>query len=1304
MAELLRLHEGMAAGNSHVRDLRSMVKSSYECTWTRAEGQQDSADFLGALIHTLMDEAGDGGYELTHVLSLRKAQKDRCVHCKLVEVERPKENWNITMVPIQSTTLEGCFQSVLTGASYTRECPCSNSPTTFVQDISIDEHPVCMVVQLMRFEKNGANPRKIMQPVQVPLVWTPTDDSPTYHLRAATLHHGISPKGGHYTTLRLTPDGQAILVDDNECTRITSQAEIQDSLSTEAYLLYYDIEEQGASPSMKRMKAGHEAAPAPQPAVEGVKRNILSAAGDSLPKHQPAQGPPQAGTASSASTVQPLLAGAGAPPPIAAKDKFIQDLVNGNKHTQFKKMDQKSCEEYLGLLKVTPLAGGGEKGVRNQLHSCLTEEILAKVGRDLDKCNKILHHLGIPKLKVLPAAAAAATVSNDDTDTSPESDVASASAVNTSAQQPTANKDSTQEDLHQAPTQVNANSDELQAIIGPIKVLLAKENNNETLTAAERAQRSTLITRLVLNCPNVAVLKKFLLDQQGAEGNNKAPKPQNSINRLKDDIHKYVSGNSRALHTLMDIIVQHRELMEALDHLLAKATTSDLVRFLEAIDIKITNRATKRIKDLARKEVRKRPSTIEQLRAIVDCHIGSSGGGGSLTSPAVSTDTIGNDVLAQNVLDFDKLDANTTKQLALQLKCKKNQLKKKLLKRLVDQTSTARLKQLLHRSGFSPAKRIEEMKRQTVKIGLKNPSMLQKIVDASFGDHFHQQMASSSASASGQSFAQGSAGDSSMGEGGRTTSSSDSSSATLQNADYGLTIGQACRVLTEQPLASRTVEELEQLAQTIFQEAAAAAAPSQQATISTPAYHAMLCKRVNNGLAQIVVNNLSTDHKTYLLRLFKKKCVRNPEDMTKRLFTLVKSNRYALKRAVDLVSGGGIEEDDDDNVVPGLLGHDYHPDDLEDIQASQEVMEYIRLARMEGLRSNQFNMIPPSWPDSNPILLAGQQWSTTMTSLQLRTCSECLEKWIHPISPCAQKCPTCANDRSHPSTFSPANGMFPGVQPPALRALTLVEQLCIAQICPMMSVVLHPNQSTTLQGQVVSFYQGGVHQTAEVTVLPRRPDNLGLCLIRQQGSTRVHQLTASRQRIREALLWLKANNRFYANVTISEEALQLYPEAGGVVNDLMQLDHSVDDGHQLEASTGVLDPQAQAESYQSSMTMSNMDLPNMEQQLQEAVRASTGHASGSDASQANSPDTSQMGWRHQLDRESEEGFFTRCFPHLFPTGAGDITLPRLGRSPRNLLDWAAHLTRLELVEHEPNPFASDMRFVHTVTNIHLRCV
>ena len=125
------------------------------------------------------------------------------------------------------------------------------------------------------------------------------------------------------------------------------------------------------------------------------------------------------------------------------------------------------------------------------------------------------------------------------------------------------------------------------------------------------------------------------------------------------------------------------------------------------------------------------------------------------------------------------------------------------------------------------------------------------------------------------------------------------------------------------------------------------------------------------------------------------------------------------------------------------------------------------------------------------------------------------------------------------------------------------------------------------------------------------------------------------------------------------------------------------------------------------MTMSRMDVPSMDQQLQEAVR-SFSSSTASDASQTASPDTDTnnlvgaLGWRHQLDRESEEGFFTRCFPHLLPTGAGDITLPRMGKSPKSLLAWAAHLTRLELVENEPNPFASDMRFVHTVTNIHLR--
>ena len=66
-------------------------------------------------------------------------------------------------------------------------------------------------------------------------------------------------------------------------------------------------------------------------------------------------------------------------------------------------------------------------------------------------------------------------------------------------------------------------------------------------------------------------------------------------------------------------------------------------------------------------------------------------------------------------------------------------------------------------------------------------------------------------------------------------------------------------------------------------------------------------------------------------------------------------------------------------------------------------------------------------------------------------------------------------------------------------------------------------------------------------------------------------------------------------------------------------------------------------------------------------------------------------------------FFSKAFPHLFPTGAGDLTKYRLGKTP-SLLDYIRHLTRLDIEGEEVNRFAKEPRFILYCTNMYLRYV
>ena len=141
--------------------------------------------------------------------------------------------------------------------------------------------------------------------------------------------------------------------------------------------------------------------------------------------------------------------------------------------------------------------------------------------------------------------------------------------------------------------------------------------------------------------------------------------------------------------------------------------------------------------------------------------------------------------------------------------------------------------------------------------------------------------------------------------------------------------------------------------------------------------------------------------------------------------------------------------------------------------------------------------------------------------------------------------------------------------------------------------------------------------------------------------------------------------------------------------------------------------------YQSSMSMAKVQGLTEREKLLEAVRqastqqqdqgaadaaAPSSSLSSSQPQQPDNDDQQQQSWQDQLEQQSREGYFTMSFPHLFPTGAAEFNIPRLGRSPPSLLAWAAHLTRLQFDETEEsggNRFVLDWRFVHLVTSIHL---
>ena len=137
--------------------------------------------------------------------------------------------------------------------------------------------------------------------------------------------------------------------------------------------------------------------------------------------------------------------------------------------------------------------------------------------------------------------------------------------------------------------------------------------------------------------------------------------------------------------------------------------------------------------------------------------------------------------------------------------------------------------------------------------------------------------------------------------------------------------------------------------------------------------------------------------------------------------------------------------------------------------------------------------------------------------------------------------------------FSPANGMWIGDIPDQLRELTIPEQKLISLYRHNSCIIkLHSpwhspsTAQSALKGNCITFPQN-VSNIA--TSLPLSPNDLcssiKIIFIGSSKPSRYHLrkiLTVRRQRILDALTWLKQNNMLYAHVSLDKHIIAALPE------------------------------------------------------------------------------------------------------------------------------------------------------------------
>ena len=175
-----------------------------------------------------------------------------------------------------------------------------------------------------------------------------------------------------------------------------------------------------------------------------------------------------------------------------------------------------------------------------------------------------------------------------------------------------------------------------------------------------------------------------------------------------------------------------------------------------------------------------------------------------------------------------------------------------------------------------------------------------------------------------------------------------------------------------------------------------------------------------------------------------------------------------------------------------------------------------------------------------------------------------------------------------PPAFSLANGLWMGPVPEILSSLSFPEQLLIAQLYPRVYVFkLYPKNGysgdpTTLQrgmGGTVSTFDldlPGIISMVEGNLMPRPTGLLAsLISITFIGLGRLpkhwlrHLFRVRRQKVADALLWLKENNKkYYGNICIDEKRISQLPDDDVPVELLSIVRQSTDIGLIAQESAG----------------------------------------------------------------------------------------------------------------------------------------
>ncbi|KAL8559940.1 hypothetical protein ACOMHN_016986 [Nucella lapillus] len=175
---------------------------------------------------------------------------------------------------------------------------------------------------------------------------------------------------------------------------------------------------------------------------------------------------------------------------------------------------------------------------------------------------------------------------------------------------------------------------------------------------------------------------------------------------------------------------------------------------------------------------------------------------------------------------------------------------------------------------------------------------------------------------------------------------------------------------------------------------------------------------------------------------------------------------------------------------------------------------------------------------------------TELEDLTARVCENCSETYqCHTSDKDKGVCKPC-HGKARRAMFAPSNDLTPTPAPPCLSDLTQVEKSAISIICP--SIAIHKKGTgSASKGHTIAFFQD-VETFA--SILPRVPDELPFIVLKDPSEKiEDRSFRIRKQKLLDALLYLKSHNEDYRHIVISRENADLYPE-DDIIQSLPQLD------------------------------------------------------------------------------------------------------------------------------------------------------